>query len=378
MNQKIKRRLLLFSLIVVLLLFSFTQNILASSSKTLHEYLEQNNYNLSTVFKLYLKHLDEDGLNKEEQRFLDLLVKLPQDKQEEYGKLIFNDKEVSLAILEKMEQEMVLQDEKISIEKARINQIIDKFAFSFVKGDIEQILSCCHDPILLHHYDWDNAFVHPLSSYRENLKNIFAKSDIVIDRFTNRNLVFVNESQVTVQTIEYVETKIDSKTSIEENKVILTLLKDQNNNWKISEYVSVEPSPGCSTNGIISDPNTQTADLDIYFEPNPVPSSENNRWRFNIFISENNGTGVTVKKIKWDEYNQDEELIHTSIRDDSEKVISLLGSDYLQAGSLLQGNMIYMLSPEFEFAEFIKIKVEGEDDNNNLVETTGIVDLLPH
>jgi len=96
-------------------------------------------------------------------------------------------------------------------------------------------------------------------------------------------------------------------------------------------------------------------------------------------LSETNGVGVTISSLRWDEYNQQGELFYTDIiyETNEERITSLFGSNYLQAFSSLQGNQAYLLDPEAGLATYIKITVTGLDDNNNSIETTGRVDLLP-
>ena len=129
-----------------------------------------------------------------------------------------------------------------------------------------------------------------------------------------------------------------------------------------------------------------TAKLNISYDPNPVPYfSEDDYWPFDIMLSESNGVGVTLNSVRWDEYCQEEEqLIYTSIwYEANEEEISLLfGSNYLPAFSALQnqedfGNFGYYLFAGDEFAKYVIITIEGVDDNNNPIEATGRVDILP-
>jgi hypothetical protein len=55
----------------------------------------------------------------------------------------------------------------------------------------------------------------------------------------------------------------------------------------------------------------------------------------------------------------------------------LFGSNYLPAFSSLQNDFHYYTGPGDEFAKYIIITVEGVDDNNNPIEATGRVDILP-
>ena len=124
----------------------------------------------------------------------------------------------------------------------------------------------------------------------------------------------------------------------------------------------------------------KTAKINITIDPNPVPySSENENWPFDIVLDESNGAGVTLSSLRWDEYNQDEQLFNTQFFYEANegKITSWFGSNYLPAFSLLQGDFGYYIAPGDEFAKYIVLTFEGVDDNNNPVEATGRVDLLP-
>jgi len=124
----------------------------------------------------------------------------------------------------------------------------------------------------------------------------------------------------------------------------------------------------------------KTAKINITIEPNPVPySSENENWPLTIILEESNGVGVTISSLRWDEYNQEEQLIYTTIvyETNEEGITSLFGSNYLPAFSSLQKLLHYNLDPEDGFAQYIILTIEGVDDNNNPVEATGRADLLP-
>jgi len=123
----------------------------------------------------------------------------------------------------------------------------------------------------------------------------------------------------------------------------------------------------------------KTAKINITIEPNPVPYfSENENWPFDIVLDESNGIGVTLSSLRWDEYNQEEQLIYTTIwyEADEEEITSLFGSNYLPAFSSLQGDFGYYIAPGDEFAIYAVLTIEGVDDNNNPIEATGRVDFL--
>ena len=126
----------------------------------------------------------------------------------------------------------------------------------------------------------------------------------------------------------------------------------------------------------------KTAKINITIDPNPVPySSENENWPFDMVLDESNGIGVTLSSLRWDEYNLEEQLIYTIIwyETNEEAITSLFGSNYLPAFSSLQNDFGYYIGPGAgdEFAQYIILTFEGIDDNNNPIEATGRVDLLP-
>jgi len=121
----------------------------------------------------------------------------------------------------------------------------------------------------------------------------------------------------------------------------------------------------------------KTAKINITIEPNPVPySSENDRWPFTMVLNESNGIGVTISSLRWDEYNQEEQLIYTDILYE-EDIIDWFESNYIPAFSSLQNNVSYYIAPGDEFANYVLLTLEGVDDNSNPIEATGRVDLLP-
>ena len=129
---------------------------------------------------------------------------------------------------------------------------------------------------------------------------------------------------------------------------------------------------GCS--GVIE---PKTAKINITIDPNPVPySSENEMWPFTIILDESNGVGVTISSIRWDEYNQEEQLIYTAIAYE-EDIIYGYESNYIPAFSSLQNGVAYYIAPGDEFANYVLLTLEGVDDDNNPIEATARVDLLP-
>jgi len=116
----------------------------------------------------------------------------------------------------------------------------------------------------------------------------------------------------------------------------------------------------------------KTAKVDITIDPNPIPcSSEDWKWHCTMTISESNGVGVTLTSIRFDSYDQAEELYYTQFLYE-EDIIDWFESDYLPAFSTLS-SLIFHTSTE---RIYDILTVTGVDDNNNPIEATGRVDFL--
>ena len=121
----------------------------------------------------------------------------------------------------------------------------------------------------------------------------------------------------------------------------------------------------------------KTAEINISFDPNPVPyDSENEQWTLKLILSESNGVGVTLSSLRFDEYNQEEQLFNTQFLYE-EGIIDWFESNYLPAFSSLQDDIYYYIAPGDEFAKYTVLTIEGVDDNDNPIEATGRVDHLP-
>jgi len=81
----------------------------------------------------------------------------------------------------------------------------------------------------------------------------------------------------------------------------------------------------------------KTAKINITIEPNPVPySSEYENWSYNVILTESNGIGVTLISVRFDDYNQAEELEYTQILDEEEIIYPLF--PYFQTGFIIHGS----------------------------------------
>ena len=116
----------------------------------------------------------------------------------------------------------------------------------------------------------------------------------------------------------------------------------------------------------------KTAKINITINPNPVPyDSETENWPFDIVLDESNGVGVTLISLRFDSYNQEEELFGTQILYE-EDIIDWFESNYIPAFSAIQTEISYSGTAKYSI-----VTVAGIDDNDNPVEATGRVDFLP-
>jgi hypothetical protein len=117
----------------------------------------------------------------------------------------------------------------------------------------------------------------------------------------------------------------------------------------------------------------KTAKLTISIDPNPVPcSSEDGIWRYAMTISESNGVGITLTSVRFDSYDQEDQLYYSHFLY-GQDIIDWFVSDYIPAFSMLQNGNIGSSST----GKYAIITIEGVDDNNNLIEATVRVDYLP-
>ena len=114
------------------------------------------------------------------------------------------------------------------------------------------------------------------------------------------------------------------------------------------------------------------AEISISFVPNPVPyDSEDEQWSFNLIFSESNGVGVTLISLRFDGYDQEEELVFTQFLYE-EDIIEWFETDYIPAFSTIQEGIWFSGTAVYSI-----LTVAGVDDNGNPIEATGRVDYLP-
>ena len=114
------------------------------------------------------------------------------------------------------------------------------------------------------------------------------------------------------------------------------------------------------------------AKLNISIDPNPVPcSSEDGKWHYTMTISESNGVGVSITSLTFNNYDQEDQLIHTQVLDAAE-FLGWFEANYIPAFSMVQSGIVSSSSRKYAI-----VTVEGIDDNDNLIEATARVDHLP-
>ena len=106
--QKIKETAKNTALITITsaMLLGYAAPVIASEPLTIKDYIQQNNYNLSSIFYLYLKPLNENGLDENEKKAIDIIANAPEEKQEQgksLAKEIYNNKGLTPEILTKLE-----------------------------------------------------------------------------------------------------------------------------------------------------------------------------------------------------------------------------------------------------------------------------------
>ena len=116
----------------------------------------------------------------------------------------------------------------------------------------------------------------------------------------------------------------------------------------------------------------KTAKLTISIDPNPVPcSSEDGKWHYTMTISESNGVGVTLASVRFDSYDQEDQLYHSQFLYE-EDIIDWFESNYIPAFSMVQSGIVSSSSRKYAI-----VTVEGIDDNDNTIEATARIDHLP-
>jgi len=120
------------------------------------------------------------------------------------------------------------------------------------------------------------------------------------------------------------------------------------------------------------------AKINITIDPNPVPySSEDGRYNCTLILAESNGVGVTLTSVRFDSYDQEEQLYYTQFLYE-EDIIEWFGSNNIFAFSILQSWTWWTSSSSSSSSrKYIAVTIEGVDDNNNPIEATGRINLLP-
>ena len=90
-----------------------------------------------------------------------------------------------------------------------------------------------------------------------------------------------------------------------------------------------------------------------------------------MYISESNGVGVTLSSLRFDDYDQEDQLYHSQLLYE-EDIIDWFESNYIPAFSMIQSGIVSSSSRKYAI-----ITIASVDDNNNPIVATGRVDHLP-
>jgi len=106
--QKVKETAKNVALITITsaMLLGYTAPAIASEPINVKEYIQQNNYNLSSIFQLYLNPLNDNGLDENEKKAIDIIANAPEEKQEQIKSLakeVYNNKGLTPEISAKLE-----------------------------------------------------------------------------------------------------------------------------------------------------------------------------------------------------------------------------------------------------------------------------------
>ena len=106
--QKVKETAKNVALITITsaMLLGYTAPVIASEPINVKEYIQQNNYNLSSIFQLYLNPLNDNGLDENEKKAIDIIANAPEEKQEQIKSLakeVYNNKGLTPEISAKLE-----------------------------------------------------------------------------------------------------------------------------------------------------------------------------------------------------------------------------------------------------------------------------------
>jgi len=118
----------------------------------------------------------------------------------------------------------------------------------------------------------------------------------------------------------------------------------------------------------------ERAIVEIAVNPDPVPyNSQTQKWTFSLVFTETNGVGVTFDMVRIDSFNQEDQLLYTSVyyEDDFPE---WWGSNYLGAYSSSVKSNFSHNDPGIGYTI---ITAGGVDDNNNSIEAIGRANYLP-
>ena len=199
------------------LAITYSVSALASEQISLEEYIEQNQYDLSTILQLRLKSLNENGLDDFEKEFIDLLQGLPEDKQKDYAKDVY-DNGFTQELLEKIRmwkgsgnsinglEEKVTQEPENPVDiyaviangtndkKSENSQIISMLMFYKLLKDVG--VSDDNITLLLYHPNHED-FIH--TEKYEELKEDYGEHFVLVHIPSDKSQVDIDDENVTLE-----------------------------------------------------------------------------------------------------------------------------------------------------------------------------------
>ena len=129
-------------------------------------------------------------------------------------------------------------------EKTEISLMLDQFGAAYVEGNVDDLITYFTEPITSISGPANHTSIYTLEEYRFALESMFAKMDILIDEFLNKQITIVYSNNAIVKADEHVKVKYTSDNTVYDrmDKVKLALIKI-NGIWKVSVYELISTTP---------------------------------------------------------------------------------------------------------------------------------------
>lgn len=273
MKSSINLSLRLILLLTLSLILINCIYLIAPTSESINvkNYIKQ--YNFPTIIQMYLKPLGE--LDQSEKEFIDLLHKLPEDKQKVYAKEVYKNKSLPPELLKKIKQQKTAKkpvtiDNKISLneiegltykQESFINRLKDrKIDLASVENDVKLALG-----IIGRYPEWFDVY-HSISGgqykaealldivkiAREIEPEIGMNAEIFLDKYcelvstaSNRMVVFYN-ARCGSKTGPLADGKLDDKEyNLVKNHILCLVKKNEDKKLalNIAEPYKMNPLP---------------------------------------------------------------------------------------------------------------------------------------